>query len=56
MAKRAVMLGLDDLIPDMVGKFVEEGAMPRIAQMMERDCFSRVGPVPPSGLNDLSAC
>jgi len=41
-AKKLLMLGLDAALPDLVRRFVEEGAMPNCRRVMETGFFSRV--------------
>jgi len=45
--KKALFLGIDAALPDLVKKFVEEGNMPNTAKLMERGVFSRLETVFP---------
>ena len=47
MDKKILFLGLDAAMPDLVQKFVEEGAMPNTAKLMQRGVFSRLETVFP---------
>ena len=47
-AKRVVILGLDAMVPTMVERFAAEGALPRLAGLIERGCFTRIRPVIPA--------
>ena len=47
-AKRALVLGLDAMVPPMVEKFLAEGAMPNFARLLERGSFTRALPAIPA--------
>lgn len=47
MDKKILFLGLDAAMPDLVKKFVDEGAMPNTAKLMEKGVFSRLETVFP---------
>ena len=47
MDKKILFLGLDAAMPDLVKKFVAEGAMPNTAKLMEQGVFSRLETVFP---------
>lgn len=47
MDKKILFLGLDAAMPDLIQKFVAEGAMPNTAKLMERGVFSRLETVFP---------
>ena len=47
MDKKILFLGLDAAMPDLVQKFVEEGAMPNTAKLMQQGVFSRLETVFP---------
>ena len=46
--KRAFILGLDALIPQLVERFIAEGRMPHIAKLIERGSFGHALPVLPT--------
>jgi predicted AlkP superfamily phosphohydrolase/phosphomutase len=46
--KRAFILGLDALVPQLVEKFIAEGHMPHIAKLIERGAFANALPVLPT--------
>ena len=46
--KRAFILGLDALIPQLVERFIAEGRMPHIAKLIERGSFAHALPVLPT--------
>jgi predicted AlkP superfamily phosphohydrolase/phosphomutase len=46
--KRAVMLGLDGLVPTLVERFLDEGELPRLERLIRQGCFSRIRPVIPA--------
>lgn len=48
IAKRALILGLDALVPNMTEKFLAEGILPNLAKLTERGCFTRLRPVIPA--------
>ncbi|MBN1809153.1 MAG: alkaline phosphatase family protein [Planctomycetes bacterium] len=48
MARRAVMLGLDALVPNTTEKFLGEGILPNFAKLLSRGSFTRVRPVIPA--------
>lgn len=47
MEKKILFLGLDAAMPDLVKKFVAEGAMPNTAKLMKQGIFSRLETVFP---------
>ena len=47
-AKRAIMLGLDALVPNTLERFVEEGVLPNFARLLERGSMTRVRPMIPA--------
>lgn len=47
MDKKILFLGLDAAMPDLVKRFVAEGAMPNTAKLMEQGVFSRLETVFP---------
>jgi len=47
-AKRAFVLGLDAMVPNMTEKFLREGILPNIGKLVERGCLSRVRSVIPA--------
>jgi len=47
-AKRAFVLGLDAMVPNMAEKFLREGILPNIGKLVERGCLSRVRSVIPA--------
>ncbi len=47
-AKRALFLGLDAMVPNMVEKFLAEGILPNFARLLEKGCFTRLRPVIPA--------
>lgn len=47
MDKKILFLGLDAAMPDLVKKFVDEGALPNIAKLMKQGIFSRLETVFP---------
>ncbi len=47
-AKRAVLLGLDALVPNTLQRFMDDGALPHFAALRERGAFSRIRPVIPA--------
>ncbi len=44
---RAIVIGIDGLMPEMVEKFTEEGHMPHLARLMERGVYSPMLSSPP---------
>jgi len=47
MDKKILFLGLDAAMPDLVKKFVEEGNMPNVAEIIKRGVFTRLETVFP---------
>ncbi len=47
-ARRTLMIGLDGMVPNVVERFFAEGAMPNLARLAERGCFTRIRPVIPA--------
>lgn len=47
-AKRALLLGLDAMVPNAVEEFLAEGVLPNFARLLERGSFTRVRPVVPA--------
>jgi predicted AlkP superfamily phosphohydrolase/phosphomutase len=47
MKKKILFLGVDAAMPDLLKKFVAEGAMPNTAKLMEKGIFSRLETVYP---------
>jgi len=47
-AKRALLLGLDAMVPNTLEKFIEEGILPHFAQLRERGVGTRIRPVIPA--------
>jgi len=47
-AKRALLLGLDAMVPNMMERFLKEGVLPNFARLLEKGCFTRVVPVIPA--------
>ena len=47
-AKRALLLGLDAMVPNTLKRFLDEGVLPHLAQLVERGCFTRTLPVIPA--------
>ncbi len=47
-AKRALFLGYDALVPNMVEKFLAEGILPHFQRLLARGVFTRVRPVIPA--------
>lgn len=47
-AKRALLLGLDALVPTMVERFLDEGVLPNFARLLEKGSFTRILPVIPA--------
>jgi len=46
--KRAFILGLDALVPQLVERFAAEGRMPHLSALMQRGCFAHALPVLPT--------
>ena len=46
-AKRALVLGLDAIVPNMVEKFLAEGVLPNFAKLVERGALTRIRSVIP---------
>ena len=47
-ARRAVILGLDALVPTLVERFLGEGVLPNLAALVEGGCFTRIRSVIPA--------
>jgi len=47
-AKRALVLGLDAMVPNTVERFLAERAMPNFAKLLEQGCFTRIRPAIPA--------
>jgi len=47
VARRAVILGLDAMVPTAAERFMAEGILPNLESLARRGCFSRVRPVIP---------
>lgn len=47
-AKRALLLGLDALVPTTTERFLREGVMPHLARLLERGILTRIRPVIPA--------
>jgi hypothetical protein len=46
--KRALMLGLDAMAPNVVERFLGEGVLPNFARLLAKGCFTRIRPVIPA--------
>jgi len=47
-AKRALILGLDAMVPNTLERFLDEGLLPNLARLRERGVLTRVRPVIPA--------
>jgi predicted AlkP superfamily phosphohydrolase/phosphomutase len=47
-AKRAMLLGLDALVPTTTERYLREGTMPHLARLLERGVLTRIRPVIPA--------
>jgi len=47
-AKRALLLGLDAMVPNMVERFLSEGVLPNLGRLLGKGCFTRIRPVIPA--------
>ena len=47
-AARALMLGLDALVPNTLERFLDEGILPHFARLVERGTLTRIRPVIPA--------
>jgi predicted AlkP superfamily phosphohydrolase/phosphomutase len=47
-ANRVIMLGLDALVPNTTLKLIAEGSLPRLKQIYDQGCFSRMLPAIPA--------
>ncbi|MFW6162330.1 MAG: alkaline phosphatase family protein [Planctomycetota bacterium] len=47
-ANRVLMLGLDALVPNTLERFLDEGALPNFARLLERGSHARIRPVIPA--------
>ena len=56
MCKRAAVIGLDALVPELVSKFVAEGRMPHLQQLQERGFTTEVIPTIPAWTPNGWAC
>ena len=47
-ARRALMLGLDAMVPNTTERFMAEGILPNLVKLSKRGCLSRIRPVIPA--------
>ncbi|GAF92189.1 unnamed protein product, partial [marine sediment metagenome] len=56
VAKKAVLIGLDALVPELVHKFMAEGRMPHLQRLQERGFTTEVIPTIPAWTPNGWAC